>query len=178
MGANNCASQGPQACAQGGSQQSPRTPKVYSLWLVMLVSLWCYSSWILSVWWQSPLHNPGQAEEDDVSRLTMWEHDVEAMKEDSSDPPWWLFSEGHQALSWEQLSVNPGSSEETRAKRTRSCCPASPRSQFFFVITLPPHWFSWWTETQAHFLTLNAMPCKSYVPACVAPSLLYFPRQE
>lgn len=51
MGANNCASQGPQACAQGGSQQSPRTPK---------------------------------AEEDDVSRLTMWEHDVEAMKEEAA----------------------------------------------------------------------------------------------
>lgn len=49
MGAN-CASNG-QACAQGGSQQSPRTPK---------------------------------GEEDDVSRLTMWEQDVEAVKEEAA----------------------------------------------------------------------------------------------
>ena len=67
MGAN-CATHVPQACAQhGDSQRSPRTPKapLQNLLQICLV------------------RHP-QAEEEDVSRLTMWQHDVEALKEDLS----------------------------------------------------------------------------------------------
>lgn len=147
MGANNCASQGPQACAQSGSQQSPRTPKVCCLWIVMFVMLQLLDALACdgSCDWSWP-HNPGQAEEDDVSRLTMWEHDVEAMKEDSCEPPWWQsWVEGSKpwvVFNWVVAAKALCESRKQRrdkSEENKKLLPGKPRSQFFFV-ALWPHW--------------------------------------
>lgn len=78
MGAN-CATHVPQACAQSANQKSPRTPKantfgVFFFCTVKTPKVAACSSGLC------------KAEDDDVSRLTMWEHDVEAVKEDVGAP--------------------------------------------------------------------------------------------
>lgn len=105
----------------------------------------------------------------------LWKRTAVSHHDDSLE--WRAASLGLFSIEWllQKLSVNPGSSEETRAKRTRSCCPASLGLSFSLSHCDridPVH--GWWKKPTI-FVAFNSMLCKS-VTACVAPIPTLFPK--